>query len=172
MLDVNLSFDNINILNIDKNDLVDAYELIQRDQEYFRNSFASSRDLKELYERFLECYISENEFFLKLNKSSKLIGLLKGRLEFKSVPEMWIWYFVLDPTLRSTYFGSNLLNEIIGYFKNQYGVKEFYTTTEKSNINAINFFKNNGYDILRISRNFYNINGEYKDMIILKKRGN
>jgi tRNA(Met) C34 N-acetyltransferase TmcA len=57
------------------------------------------------------------------------------------------------------------------YVKNEYGIKDFYATIVGKSDSIMNFWKGNGYEILRISKNYYNINGEDMDMIILKMKG-
>lgn len=171
MLDIKVAFDDIKMSNIEKEDIVSIQELINSQNQYLDHEVNCTMELDELYERFLECYISENEFFLKINKENRLIGSLKGRLEFKSSNEAWIWYFFIEKNLRCKGIGSRILKEFMEYVKNEYGVKDFYATIVGKSGSVMNFWKENGYEILRISKNYYNINGENMDMIILKMKG-
>ncbi|WP_027624981.1 GNAT family N-acetyltransferase [Clostridium lundense] len=170
MLNIKVAFDDITISNIQKEDILTLHNWINLQSFYMKNKRDNSMELKELYERFLECYISENEFFLKIYREDKLIGVLKGRLEFKNDAEAWIWCFFLGKDVRNKGIGSKALQEFMTYVKNEYGVKYFYSTIMGKRYNGMSFWKNNGYEVLRISKNYYNIDGKDIDMIILKKK--
>ena len=63
MLDINLTIDNMTILSIEKEDIPYV-------QNYFKNQCKSQYEeleINNIYEKFLEYYVSENEFFLKIN---------------------------------------------------------------------------------------------------------
>ena len=89
MVDVDIRIEDISISSIEKSDLIYLHEWFKTQTEYTENINDNSLSVKELNERYLEYYLSENEFFLKVLFENKLIGVLKGRLEFKNPNEMW-----------------------------------------------------------------------------------
>ncbi len=128
-------------------------------------------DADVLKERFLESYISECEFFLKINKCFKLVGILKGRLEFKNPNEAWLWFFYIDDNYRNTELGNITVKEIMKYVFTQYGIDIFFIRIMKEDKEILNFWKDLGFKSVRMVKKFYNIDGEYKDMVIMRKNG-
>ncbi len=167
MLDVNVKFDDIEISNINKEDL----SIVKEWMELQKKISQEETDLEWLKERFLESYISECEFFLKINKNFKLIGVLKGRLEFKNPNEAWIWFFYIDDYYRNTKLNNRTLEELMKYFSNEYSIDMFFTRIIKDDKENLMFLKTVGFKIVRIVKNFYSIDGKYMDMMIMKKIG-
>lgn len=168
MLDVDIRIDDINISSIEKNDLIYLHEWFQTQAEYTENIDDNSLSVQELNERYLEYYLSENEFFLKILFENKLIGILKGRLEFKNPNEMWYLWFVLDYKFREKGIGKKIIKLSMNYFYSEYCIDDFYCVEIINNLRTINFWKNNGFKVLRSSPDFYKINGKTKDILILQ----
>lgn len=167
MFDVHIQLDDINISSIEKQDVLDIQKWINH-----QNNNSDDNDkqlpLKEFYERFLEYYISESEFFLKVSQGDILIGVLKGRIEFKITNEVWFTYYILDNTLRGKGIGSKIIEAVMGYFSNSLGMDSFYTTVCEKDTRIIKFWKNNNFKIYRVSKSYFNNDGQDLDMIIMK----
>ncbi|NFF60276.1 GNAT family N-acetyltransferase [Clostridium botulinum] len=164
MFDIKLEFDNIKIFSIEKEDVNPIYKWIRCNDQYLQNECNENITYDEFYEHFLEYYFSECEFFLKINKKNKLIGIFKGRTEFKNPNEVWIKYFLIDKEYRNYGLGSKVLNEILKYFSNDCGIFNFYTNIEDGQSNCIKFLLKNNFYILN-SLNEFDIKN-----ILLKKR--
>lgn len=169
MFDINIHFEDVNISSIVKEDVVSIQRWINSQQFYEDEALSKPMDLKELQERFIEYYMSENEFFLKIFKADELVGIFKGRVEFKNPNEVLIWCYILDKNFRGSGLGTRILNEVITYFKQNFGITNFSTTIVKGNSESTRFWAKNKFQLLRISKNFYNIEGKILDMIILKR---
>ena len=165
MLELEINFNDINVSNVEKKDLtqIQAWMEVEKQFAYGENS------LEELYERYLESYISECEFFLKINKKNELIGILKGRLEFKNPNEVWIWFFYLNNEYRTIDVGVKIIQELINYFFDEYGIEICFTRIIKDDGENVGFWKNIGFNIVRMVKDFYCIDGKYMDMLIMKK---
>jgi Acetyltransferases len=165
MLELKINFNDISISNINEDDLTQIQAWME-----FENQFAYGEDnLEELHERYLESYISECEFFLKINKKEELIGILKGRLELKNPNEVWIWFFYLNNEYRNSNIGMKIIQELISYFSDEYGIDIYFTRIIRDNEENIGFWKNVGFQIVRMVKNFYCIDGKSMDMLIMKK---
>ncbi|KZL93835.1 GNAT family N-acetyltransferase [Clostridium magnum] len=165
MLELKINFNDINISNIDEHELTEIQAWME-----VENQFAYGEDsLEELYERYLESYISECEFFLKINNKDELIGILKGRLELKNPNEVWIWFFYLNHEYRNASIGMKIIQELMNYFFDEYGIDIYFTRIIKENEENIVFWKNIGFKIVRIVKDFYCIDGKSMDMLIMKK---
>lgn len=165
MFDLHLETGNISISSIEKEDIIPIEQWINT-QYYCDNEKPLVQ--KDFYERFLEYYVSENEFFLKIIIEDKMIGVLKGRMEFKTNNEVWLWYYLLDNEYRRMGIGSTIINSIIKYFQLQLGIFSFFAVVSKKDTCILNFWKKNFFELQRVSKNFFNIAGEETDMLILK----
>lgn len=169
MFDINIDIDDINISSIEKEDIISLQQWINFQNYNFKDK-EKPLDLKEFYERFLEYYVSEGEFFLKINKDDKLIGVLKGRIEFKSSSEVWFWYFLLDNECRHKGIGNSIIKAIENYFYQGFGINDFYTGVCELDTKVLRFWKKNEFKLVRVSKGFFNVNKQDKDMLILKKQ--
>lgn len=168
MFEVKCNFEDYSISSLESEDIKYLQELLNSQPTLYINS-GKSIELNELQERFLEYYVSEGEFFVKIKFKNNIIGLIKGRLEFKNICEIWIWYFIIDNNYRGKGVGSKILNSICNYFKLNYGAVYTYTGVIESDEGNLNFFKNNSFTLYRISEGFFNISNESKNMLILKR---
>lgn len=165
MLELKINFNDINISNIDEHELTQIQAWME-----VENQFAYGEDsLEELYERYLESYISECEFFLKINNKDGLIGILKGRLELKNPNEVWIWFFYINHEYRNSNIGMKIIQELMNYFSDEYGIDIYFTRIIKENEENIVFWKNIGFQMVRMVKDFYYIDGKSMDMLIMKK---
>lgn len=167
MFDINVNVEDIRISSIERQDIVK----IQKWINYQNHTYEHEREplgLKEFYERFLEYYVSENEFFLKITKEDNLIGILKGRIEFKNLNEVWIWYFIIDNKYRRAGYGSRIIKAVESYFWSSFGINNFYTGVCEKDSEALRFWNRNQFKLVRVSKEYFNINGRDLDMLVLK----
>lgn len=169
MFDVSINYDDVRISSIEKEDIKLLERWLNSQKCYMEQGEQFSIDYSELYQRFLEYYVSECEFFLKIIKADKLSGILKGRIEFKNPNEVWIGCFFIDNDMRNKGLGSSILKSIMLYFNKVYGIKDFFTGTAQKSEGNLRFWKNNGYKVIRVARDFYSFKSSNEDMLILKK---
>ena len=91
---------------------------------------------------------------------NKIIGVLSYLLIYDRVE---IEYIVVDTEYKRKGIGSKLLNAI-----NLDNIKNITLEVRESNKEAINFYKNNGFDIVTIRKNYYNNEDGY---LMIKKLG-
>jgi len=167
MFDIHLNIDDIVVSSIEREDIVSIQKWIN-DQNCSVKDNEKPLGLREFYERFLEYYVSESEFFLKISKENKLIGVLKGRIEFKNTNEVWLWYFLLDNQLRSKGIGSKIIKSLKNYFANGLGMNSIYTGVCEQDTRVLRFWNKNGFTLVRVSKGYFNSENKNLDMIILK----
>lgn len=158
MLDIDICFKDMVIANIQQEDL----PLMQKWSEYDEQS-----SVEQLTERYLESCLSESEYFLKISKGSSLVGVIKGRVEFKNPNEAWIWFFYLEPQEEPS-LDIEIMKIFFGYLSKEYDVKLFFTRVAVNDDAAIKFWKKMGFTSLRLVKDYYSINGENVDMIIME----
>lgn len=170
MFDIEIAFEDIEISSVQKEDVTDIQNWMQ--EQMSKNAEIVWTNIEELGDRFLEYYMSENEFFLKIVKDKKIIGILKGRVEFKNPNEVLIWCYILDTELRGKGIGSRILFEVINYFENDLGIYDFSTSIIDGSKGAERFWMKNKFELHRISKSFFNVEGEEKDMLLYKRKKN
>lgn len=159
MLNVNFVYDNISVNSIEKKDMEKVGIWLSKKNDINNKIF----NLKEFNDRFLEYYISESEFFLKVEINNDIIGIIKGRIEYKNVNQIWFWYFNIEEKSLS----SLVLKQTIDFFKNQFSIDDFYAIAdEKSGL--MEFYKDNKFVLSRVSKNFFKSENDNLDMFILK----
>jgi len=166
MFEVSMQFDDINISSIESEDLECIQNWLNLEKEFSKKN---NLEFQDLYKRFLEYYASECEFFLKINKCNKLIGIVKGRIEFKNPNEVWFSFYLLDSNERGRGQGSRILNSIIRCFNERYGISKFFVAALANEVDMLKFFKKNKFELQRVSKNFYSMEGSYKDMLLLRR---
>lgn len=170
MFDIRIDFEDIHISSIEREDVIQIQKWINSQDIYDGKTLVKPLHLEEFVERFIEYYMSESEFFLKIKKSEEIIGVFKGRVEFKNPNEVLIWCYILDNSIRGSGYGTKILNNILAYFKNNLGIVSFSASIVDGNMKAIKFWNKNRFNLLRISKNFFNIEGREFDMLILKRQ--
>jgi RimJ/RimL family protein N-acetyltransferase len=169
MFDIVINFEDINISSIEKEDIGYIQKWINLQETYEEKMMSKPLDIDEFYQRFLEYYMSESEFFLKILKENKLIGIFKGRIEFKSTNEVIIWCFILDNVYRGSGLGSKILSRLLEYFKVNLGIEHFSTGIVDGNSKVMKFWNRNKFDFHRRSKSYFDFDGEKKDMLLLKR---
>jgi RimJ/RimL family protein N-acetyltransferase len=169
MFDMDIRFDDIKISSVLKGDIFNIQKWMNSQRFYEDEALSKPMALSDLKERFLEYYMSENEFFLKIVKGDILIGIFKGRVEFKNPNEALVWCYILDETYRGFGLGSQILNEILLCFKESFGIASFSTSIVEGNKAVIRFWEKNRFIYSRVSKGFFNVDGKVLDMLIYKR---
>lgn len=168
MFDINLSFEDIKITSVEKEDLVliQKWINIQDIDESFNKK---PLPFKDFFERFLEYYVSENEMFLKIEKQHNIIGIFKGRMEFKKTNEMIIWYFLMDNRYRNIGIGSKIVKHIVDYAHINMNIDDFSVMVMDGNHKALSFWHKQGFELIRVAKDFFQVEEKQKDMMVLRK---
>lgn len=167
MFYIKLNFQDIEISSIEKEDLNNTYKWFANEEIFMSRMCPKCIDEKQFYERFLEYYFSECEFFLKIKKQGKIIGILKGRIEFKNPNRVWIGYIMLDHTIRGKGMGSKILHKLVDYFILECGIYDFYIKVSQENLKFISFFRKNRFNV---STFIQNLDEKFYDKVILLKK--
>lgn len=166
MFQVDLKIEDIYVDSIEKKDLIEVYNWIKINNVY--NDGEKNLDFKDFCDRFLEYYLSEGEVFLKITKNSEVIGLLKGRIEFKNPNEFWIRYFGINENFTNENIRQIILRKIIKIF-NGYGIEKIYVIISSHEKDNLNFWNENGFLLVRVCNDIVNVKGKDKTFILLKE---
>lgn len=153
MFDVNMKFEDISIISVNKKDLNSIKQLLRLNNR------------KELEDTFLEYYLSECDFFFKILRANNIIGFIKGSIEFKNPNEVWIREFMLSEEELYINFGSKIMGKMTQFFSEKYNFYNFFVLTSQENKCFGDLLKKSGFTFLRYLEN--------KDkMLIYSKRIN
>jgi Acetyltransferases, including N-acetylases of ribosomal proteins len=169
MFDLEIQFDDIRISSIEEDDILNVHSWMIRQDTEEDPGLDNTITLENFKERFLEYFMTENEIFLKIEQNKMLIGVLKGRVELKKTNEVFIWCYIIDNNMRDTGVGTEIINNIINYFKEKLGIYNFLTGVVAESKKTISFWNKNKFRFNRLSENFYDINGKSMDMLVLKR---
>ncbi|MGH4125923.1 MAG: GNAT family N-acetyltransferase [Clostridium sp.] len=168
MFNIDIVFDDVSIMSVEKEDIIKIEKWINS-QQVFNIDASQDYGIMEFYERYLEYYLSEGEYFLKVMRGSELIGIIKGRIEFKNPNEVWIMCYLIEFRLYSLEISNTIINEFLKHLYKNYGIRNFYTFVSADNQAMLKLWKNNKFEISRVTSNFLEINKQDKDILILKK---
>lgn len=168
MFDVKIDYQGISISSVEKNDIKNI-KIWCNKQAIFVNGDKDYLGLKEFNQRFIEYYVSECEIFLKMMRGENLIGILKGRIEFKNPNMVWISCFILE----HLYFENNevdiILDRILDYFYSNFGVCKYIMAVSAEDKELIYILENSGFKVERVCSDLFQKKCEKNNSIIYKK---
>jgi len=168
MFNIDIKFDDVSIVNVEKEDIFIIENWINN-QQGFNIKEGLNYGIADFYERYLEYYVSEGEYFLKVLRGSELIGIIKGRIEFKNPNEVWIMCYLIEYKLQDNKLSTLIINEFLKHLNGNYGICNFYTFVSANNKEMLKLWENNNFKIVRVTSNFFEIDSEDKDILILKR---
>ena len=169
MFKVSINYKDINISSVMMEDIKCIQKWFNEKNQLVYYGNDDYLEISELNEIFLEYYVSESEIFLKIIKEDKLIGLFKGRLEFKDKNIIWISCFVLEHLYLDNNEENVILDEILKFFLHNYGISEFLIGIPVKEKKTLNLLKNNGFRLVRISNDFFIGNEDSSNAMIMKR---
>lgn len=168
MFNIDIVFDDVSIMSVEKEDIINIEKWINN-QQVFNIDARKNYGIKEFYERYLEYYVSEGEYFLKVLCGNEIIGIIKGRIEFKNPNEVWIMCYLMEFRLYDADISSTIINEFLKHLYKNYGICNFYTFVSANNLRMLKLWKSNNFEVSRITSNFLEGGSQDKDILILKK---
>lgn len=169
MLDVVIPIGNLYITNVLEDDIKEIGHWIKL-QNYNKNDvkFIELNE-KELYDRYLECYLSECEFFLKIKNCNKLIGILRGKAEFKKSNEITFVFMLLENNIADEE-ACSIISALTDYFYNEYSINNFYSYVVDGVNNYMKSWEKNNFFVINRYNQYYNFNNRAYDMLLLQKK--
>lgn len=135
-----------------------------------KDNICYSLDNQMFYRRFLEYYVTESEYFLKVYRDGEIVGVFKGRLELEGKKELFIWLFVIKKELRNEGMGSEIIENIIEYFIGNYTVDTIKVGVIQDNLEGISFWNSNGFIVERVSKDFFqDEKGRARNLVIMQR---
>ena len=130
----------------------------------------SLTDEQILYRRFLEYYITEDEFFIKVIKNEKIYGVIKGNITRENDMELFLWMFIMDKSSRDRGEGKKIIETFFKYVSEKYSLVRIKVGVSSENKKALEFWKSLGFEIYRVSENFFETYDEmFENLVVMNK---
>lgn len=172
MLRLNIKNEIISFVNIRPEQLPDILKWYNNYNEF---KYATGVDkpitMSCMMQRYEEAAICSSEFFVGIyeNISSKMVGILKGRVKDKENHIVWINSLAIDPAMQGKGYGTLAISLLLGHMKNNHGIKTAYIAVVEDNIQGLKFWRSNGFtEVKRIDSNIM-MDGEKHSTIIFQK---
>lgn len=124
----------------------------------------------EVVVRFLESYFSEDEVLIKICKEERILGILKGRVEYSYKVDLLILLYIIENNERGKGVGRQALNLIIDRFSKDFKVTRVKTFVNKGCLSAIRFWESESFNNDRVIKKYFvNNNNDSSDLIVLSK---
>lgn len=127
-------------------------------------------DEQLLYRRFLEYYLTEDEFFVEVLKDDKLDGIIKGSINGENKNDLFLWFFVIEKENRNRGEGTRIINIFSEYMCENYSLNNIKAGVCSDNIKALNFWGSMGFKISRTTEKFFQISDtDFANLVIMNK---
>lgn len=188
MLTLKFSKDNLIFKDVAKENLGQILNLYNQNE---RNVYATGIDrlmsIEDIQEKYLEVLVSSYEFFtgiflkdaagpekdgtesLQVEKDCKLIGVVKGRIDYENSEEAWISSILIDNCYQHQGIGTKSVNAIVSHLNQAYDIKRLYIGIISGNSIGRCFWQNLGFNYLRTIEQYMTLNHHAEDFIIMKK---
>lgn len=191
MLTLKFSKDNLIFKDVVKENLEQILNLYNQNE---RNIYATGIDrlmsIEDIQEKYLEVLVSSYEFFtgiflkdsaetenvekdgteaVQSEKGCKLIGVVKGRIDYENSEEAWISSVLIDNCYQHQGIGTKTVNAIVSHLNQAYDVKRLCIGIISGNSIGRCFWQNLGFNYLRTIEQYMTLNQHAEDFIIMKK---
>lgn len=120
---------------------VNEIEDINRLGVIFESNFLKTYHIKD--------YLNNPNYIILVNKDEIINGLL---IVYKNIDYYELEAIVVDPDYRKRGIGNSLINFFVDNYVN---LEDIFLEVAVNNINAINLYKKNGFEIINIRKKYY-----------------
>lgn len=174
MLTLNNKLDDLIFKDITKEDLKDVLSLYnQNAQNIYATGIDGRMSLKDIKEKYLEVLVNSHEFFtgifLDKDNDLKLIGVIKGRIDYENSEEAWISSILVDKRYQRLGIGTKAAEALIDMLNKSYDVKRFYIGIIAGNDVGRCFWQKLEFCYFRTIEQYIKFKTLAEDLIIMKK---
>lgn len=178
MLTLNIQLDNLVYKDITKENLKAVLELYnQNDGNIYATGIDRKMSFKDINEKYLEVLVNSHEFFtgiflkpdLDNAEELKMIGVIKGRIDYENSDEAWISSIIIDSSYRRKGVGRKTVSALIDILNQNYDVKRVFAGIISGNDVGKHFWQSMGFNYSRTIDHYISLNNHPEDFIIMKK---
>jgi RimJ/RimL family protein N-acetyltransferase len=175
MLTMNMSSDDLIFKDITKEYLNEALHLYNQNEI---NMYATGIDRPMSYEdicqKYLEVLVNSHEFFTGIFKEdieaqNKMIGVIKGRIDYDNSEEAWISSILIDSGFQKSGLGTKAVGAVLKMLQDHYDIKRTMIGILSGNRIGRDFWSKIGFHYIRTIHQYIKLNNQDEDFIIMKK---
>lgn len=124
-----------------------------------------------LIQKYAEVAICANEFFVGVYShiEKKMVGILKGRLEYENKYSVWISSIVIDSAYQNKGYGSLSIQILLKHLKYYNKIKEAYLAVIEVNEQGRRFWCKNCFNEVRRIQNHIKLQNKHQNVIIMHR---
>ncbi|MGE5633101.1 MAG: GNAT family N-acetyltransferase [Caulobacteraceae bacterium] len=181
MLTLNVESNDLIFTDIKKENLKDVLALYnQNEQNIYATGIDGQLSLKDIREKYLEVLVNSHEFFTGIfikdncgeNIQTKMIGVVKGRIDYENSEEAWISSLIIDSRYQRRGMGTKTVNKLINLLNQSYDVRRVFIGIISRNEVGSFFWQSLGFGYYRTIEQYIKLNNHAEDLIIMKKEIN
>lgn len=172
---LNIQIDNLVFKDITKDDLVDVLDLYnQNELNIYATGIDRRMSLGDINEKYLEVLVNSHEFFtgifLKKDDTLRMVGVVKGRIDYENSEEAWISSILIDNSCQRMGIGTKAVAALMEMLNKSYDVKRLYIGLISGNDVGKCFWQKLGFSYLRTIEQYIKLNSLVADFIIMQKK--
>jgi RimJ/RimL family protein N-acetyltransferase len=176
MLTINLEMENICFKDVTKESLEEVLKLYNQNEiNIYATGIDRPMSIQDIKQKYLEVLVNSHEFFAGIffyetdNSSSKMIGVIKGRIDYDNNEEAWISSILIDSSFQKNGIGTKVVKSIIKMLKDTYDIKAIFIGILSGNGMGQGFWNKMGFNYVRTIEQYIKLNNKNEDFIIMKK---
>lgn len=176
MLTINLKNNELSFRDITKENLEEVLKLYNQNEiNIYATGIDRPMSISDIKQKYLEVLVNSHEFFVgiffKLEgcETERMIGVIKGRIEYDNNEEAWISSILIDNSCQRNGMGTKTVESIMSMLKNTYDIKSILIGILSSNTIGLQFWEKLGFSYVRTIDQYIKLNKRTEDFIIMKK---
>jgi RimJ/RimL family protein N-acetyltransferase len=174
MLTLNNKIDNLIYKDITKEDLGAVLDLYnQNESNIYATGIDRRMSLVDITEKYLEVLVNSHEFFTGIfideNSDLRLVGVIKGRIDYENIEEAWISSVLIDNRHQRMGIGTKSVRALIDTLNKSYDVRRFFIGIIAGNEIGRLFWQKLEFSYLRTIEQYIQFKDLAADFIIMKK---
>lgn len=142
--------------------------------EYFMyaTGVSSPITLEILTRKYAEVAICSSEFFVGIFQKTggRMVGILKGSLQYKNRDAVWISSIVIETTQQKKGYGTAAIELLLAHLKGTGKVREAYLAVIEDNVQGRNFWLKQSFRVLRRMESPFVLQDKKRSAVIMHRR--
>jgi RimJ/RimL family protein N-acetyltransferase len=172
MFSLNIQGDSVYFRDIKPEHLPQILNWYNKIEDFkFATGIDQPMTIEMLTQKYAEISICTNEFFVGIYSyvENKMIGILKGRLEYENKNTVWISSIVIDLVYQNKGYGSLSIRILIEHLKLYSKIKEAYLAVIEVNEQGRRFWSKNCFNEVRRIHNHIRLQNKQQNVIIMHR---
>jgi RimJ/RimL family protein N-acetyltransferase len=176
MLEINIEMDNLSFKDVTKESLEEVLKLYNQNEiNIYATGIDRPMSIQDINQKYLEVLVNSHEFFASIffresqNSKKRMIGVIKGRIDYDNNEEAWISSILIDSSFQKGGIGTKVVSTIMRMLKDTYDIKAVMIGTLSGNGIGIGFWSKMGFNYIRTIEQYIKLNNKTEDFIIMKK---